>query len=56
MMGEKPVREECKDHVVYNIDYNRQELMRFIDGIKGRKKTYDNRYNCNRNNKLLRGE
>ena len=56
MMGEKQVREECKDLVVYNIDCNREELMRLIDGIKGKKKTYDNRFNCNRNTMLLRGE
>ena len=56
MMGEKQVREECKEPVFYTIDCNREELMRLIDGIKGKKKTYDNRFNCNRNTMLLRGE
>ena len=54
MMGEKKVREECKESVLYTIDYNREELMRLIDGIKGKTKTYDNRYNCNSNTLLLR--
>lgn len=54
MMGEKQVRAECKESVFYTIDYNREELMRLIDGIKGKKKTYDSRYNCNRNTMLLR--
>ena len=34
MMGEKQVREECKDPVVYNIDCNREELMELIEDIK----------------------
>lgn len=54
-MGEK-VREECKGSVFYTIDCNREELMRLIDGIKGKKKIYDNRFNSNRNTMLLRGE
>lgn len=33
-MGEKPVREECKDPVVYNIDYNREELMELLSKVK----------------------
>jgi hypothetical protein len=53
-MGEKQVREECKESVFYTIDCNREELMRLIDGIKGKKKTYDSRYNSNSNPLLLR--
>jgi hypothetical protein len=33
-MGEKQVREECKDPVVYTIDYNREELVKLIEDIK----------------------
>jgi hypothetical protein len=33
-MGEKQVREECKDPVVYNIDYNREELMELLSKVK----------------------
>lgn len=56
MTGEKQVREECKEPVVYTIDYNREELMEMINGLKCKRKVYDNRFNRNRNNKLLRGE
>lgn len=34
MTGEKQVREECKDPVVYNIDYNREELMELLSKVK----------------------
>jgi hypothetical protein len=33
-MGEKQVREECKDPVVYTIDYNREELMQLLSKVK----------------------
>lgn len=33
-MGEKQVREECKEPVFYTIDYNREELIKLIEDIK----------------------
>lgn len=37
MMGEKKVREECKESVLYTIDYNREELMEYFEEIKKKK-------------------
>lgn len=34
MMGEKQVREECKEPVFYTIDCNREELIKLIEDIK----------------------
>lgn len=33
-MGEKQVREECKEPVFYTIDYNREELMELLSKVK----------------------
>ena len=56
MMGEKQVREECKEPVFYTIDCNREELMGFYEMMDKKKKIYDRRYSNNRNTMLLRGE
>lgn len=55
-MGEKQVREECKESVFYTIDCNREELMGFYEMMDKKKKIYDRRYSNNRNTMLLRGE
>lgn len=34
MMGEKQVREECKEPVFYTIDCNREELMELLRKVK----------------------
>lgn len=34
MMGEKQVREECKEPVFYTIDCNREELKAYLEGMK----------------------
>lgn len=56
MMGEKQVKEECKEPVFYTIDNSREELMVFFEMMEKKKKTYDRRYSNNRNTMLLRGE
>ena len=33
-MGEKQVREECKEPVFYTIDCNREELMEYFEEVK----------------------
>lgn len=33
-MGEKQVKEECKDTVFYTIDCNREELMKLLSKVK----------------------
>lgn len=33
-MGEKQVREECKEPVLYTIDCNREELMELLSKVK----------------------
>ena len=41
MMGEKQVREECKESVFYTIDCNREELMEYFEEIKKRRPRHD---------------
>lgn len=53
-MGEKQVREECKEPVFYTIDCNREELMFFYEKMEKIKKIYDRRYSNNSNTMLLR--
>lgn len=38
MTGEKQVREECKEPTFYTIDCNREELVKYLEGMK--KKQY----------------
>lgn len=42
-MGEKQVREECKEPVFYTIDCNSEELMELLSKVK-KPKTQDNEY------------
>ena len=42
-MGEKQVREECKEPTFYTIDCNREELMVLLSKVK-KPKTQDDEY------------